>query len=77
MESCHASFSEGEFSHTVYERRHTSCIYLPFLKYLIVFPALSGIIDHIEEKRIHGCQLLDYFSNYTSGVEILNQIIAT
>jgi len=45
------------------------------LQYLLVFPTLYELLEDIESKKLEGCQLLDYFSKYSSGVLVLNQII--
>ena len=44
-------------------------------QYLLVFPTLFEILEEIDDKRLHGCQLLDYFYRYLTGIAALNQII--
>ncbi len=44
-------------------------------KYLIVFPQLHQMLLTIERTRLRGCQILDFFSKYASGVPVLNDLI--
>jgi len=44
-------------------------------KYLLVMPATYNIINDIELKKLKGCQILDYMSNYSSGVPVINDVI--
>lgn len=44
-------------------------------KYLLVMPATYNIINEIELKNLKGCQILDYLTNYSSGVPVINDVI--
>lgn len=44
-------------------------------QYLIVFPKIFDIIEMIERKNIRGCQLIDYFAHYQTGVATLADVI--
>jgi len=44
-------------------------------RYLIVFPVLHGMWVEVEDKRIWGCQLLDYIKGKRSGVPVVDAVV--
>lgn len=42
---------------------------------MLVFPRLYFMLKEVETKRIHGCQVLDYFSKYDTGVPVMKTIL--
>eukprot|EP01033_Poteriospumella_lacustris_P004996 gene4998-3570_t len=44
-------------------------------KYLIVFPQLFSMLHHIEEAGLRGCQIVDYFTKYPCGVQVMSDMI--
>lgn len=46
-----------------------------FLQYLIVFPQLFAMLYHVEESGLRGCQIVDYFTKYACGVQVLSDLI--
>lgn len=48
-----------------------SQVYQYLQKYFIIFPVLHTICQEIESTSIKGCQILEYLSNFQSGVPVL------
>ena len=48
---------------------------MPNVQYLIVFPQLFSMLHHIEEAGLRGCQIVDYFTKYPCGVQVMSDMI--
>ncbi len=45
------------------------------LQYLIVFPQFHEMLLTVERSRLRGCQILDFFAKYATGVPVLNDLV--